>query len=632
MSKLKRFVETTDVQNRDIQRVEASTKLHENISRTAAIGQFNEAVQQAYANGEFSIYKFPVSRFDHINFNGRDYNRPLWVNVIENQRDAWQGRTGLGDHPSDDEEGMFKNSAVLWLDMEIDDPNKLIWGTCVFVGPLGDLAKDIVDKGGRIGFSSSGFGELMSDGKTVNPDTFEIERVADIVLNPSQGVFGEKQDELTVEYGKQVRESVNNNNNTNYTRGTNLEEEKETIVAKPVSKLEERKFRKDIQSFLEDVAKITSPTARLKEMQDIITYFEEGVALDLKEEVEAKIAETETEVNELIEEGYKSKQTFGVGVDELTEGVALLGEEIKVVKEDAKDWQKIALVMRENVNTLRDEVVKGNDSISGYKEAVAQKEAKVTSALKKLALAEKHIERAQMAAVLENADLSKSLNTANTKLSEAKKLNRKNSLANATVNDVLKENKILKNKLALNKAALDESRKKKPMAEKKPSKATAMKVKTVMAENTALLADNDSLNSKNANLNEANVKLQKQLKEATALIPRKIETRPKDNLSNFVDFRENGGAGVEGYWNDLVQRHGEAIKIHENKIRGAKTYKEASAAYIRALPTLDGRTVAVQRATLPESTSISRAERKQMLEKSGMNFGKGETKLPKGWK
>ena len=162
------------------------------------------------------IWKFPVARINdkqHPNGNHRVYERKLWENVINNQRQNWEGLCGLADHPiGDTNPGAWRDSSIVWLDMMIDDANKLIWALGSFVGQYGQLAQEIIDAGGRVGFSSSGFGELMSDGMTVNPDTYQIERVADIVLNPSQAVYGSATDDQSrnIEYTKQqaVTESI----------------------------------------------------------------------------------------------------------------------------------------------------------------------------------------------------------------------------------------------------------------------------------------------------------------------------------------------------------------------------------------------------------------------------------------
>jgi len=135
----------------------------------------------------------------------------------------------------------------------------------------------------------------------------------------------------------------------------------------------------------------------------------------------------------------------------------------------------------------------------------------------------------------------------------------------------------------------------------------------------------------NKELNESFDKYKEDLEMANTpkFIPNATE-----RIGSHLNFRENGGAGVEAYWSDLLARHGEAITPFERQIRGAKTYREASAAYIRILPVIDEDNAASVNAHLPESTSISQKERKTMLESAGMHFGgqrEVTERMPKGW-
>lgn len=139
-----------------------------------------------------SVYRLPISRFDWLNGNKRKYEKRLWQRVKESQRERYAGKIGLADHPPENSDGAFKESAIVWLDIELDESNKLIWGYGVPVGPYGKLFEEIVEAGGLPGFSSSGFGELDEDGETVKFDTYELERPADIVLTPSQDIYGDK--------------------------------------------------------------------------------------------------------------------------------------------------------------------------------------------------------------------------------------------------------------------------------------------------------------------------------------------------------------------------------------------------------------------------------------------------------
>lgn len=173
-----------------------------------------ENLKEAGANvDDVELWQFPISKvndIEHPNLNGRVYNKKLWENVINDQVDVWKGGTGLANHPADDEDGDFLNQSIVWLDGFIGDDD-IVYGIGTFVGEGGALARQIIGVGGRIGFSTSGFGDFLADKITVDPDSYEIDRFADLVLNPSQGVFGDHNDKINkanvVESGN-LKESV----------------------------------------------------------------------------------------------------------------------------------------------------------------------------------------------------------------------------------------------------------------------------------------------------------------------------------------------------------------------------------------------------------------------------------------
>lgn len=156
-----------------------------------------EGLQEAGANvDEVELWQFPISKIntkEEPNLNGRVYNEQLWRNVVDKQSDIWKGGCGLANHPADDEDGDFMKQSIVWLDGFIGDDG-IVYGIGTLVGDGGALARQIIGVGGRVGFSTSGYGDFLSDGITVDPDDYEIDRFADLVLNPSQGVYGDYRD------------------------------------------------------------------------------------------------------------------------------------------------------------------------------------------------------------------------------------------------------------------------------------------------------------------------------------------------------------------------------------------------------------------------------------------------------
>lgn len=254
------------------------------------------------------IYRVPVARINPpgtVNGNHRRYPAKLWENVMNNQEDAWKGLCGLADHPTDDADpGSFKNSSIVWLGMDIDLENNLVYGIGTFVGPYGHLAQEIIDAGGRVGFSSSGFGELEADGETVNPDTYQIERLADVVLNPSQSVYGVINNETNlgnIEYTKKtvVKESVEIPIENRIQENNHMDAE--NGVKSALQKAEEKELRRLVNKYLKENLEIINPCKQLEDLQTIMGYIKEGQLTDLEADVETRLAEAKKKIEEAVE-------------------------------------------------------------------------------------------------------------------------------------------------------------------------------------------------------------------------------------------------------------------------------------------------------------------------------------------
>lgn len=239
-AKYKSLVESAKKLHGSKTKLSESTTIIDKIKKTLTEAKVDEdmqkrvldKLQEAGANiDDVEIWQFPVSKVndkDHPNLNGRVYDRKLWENVIDNQTDVWKGGTGLANHPADDEDGDFMKQSIVWLDGFIGDDG-VIYGIGTFVGEGGALARQIIGVGGRIGFSTSGYGDFLKDGITVDPDTYEIDRFADLVLNPSQGVYGDHSDILN-------KESIQNKKEGNLKESVNMKTLKEAVDIKDIVK------------------------------------------------------------------------------------------------------------------------------------------------------------------------------------------------------------------------------------------------------------------------------------------------------------------------------------------------------------------------------------------------------------
>lgn len=630
----------------------------------------NKLKENGITNGP-KLYKFPVARIndaDHPNLNGRVYTRELWDNVINKQQDNWKGLCGLSDHPEGDDPGQFKQSSIVWLDMMIDDLNKIVWAIGSFVGQYGHLAQEIIEAGGRIGFSSSGFGELMMDGKTVNPDTYQIERVADIVLNPSQGVYGDVTDEQhpNIEYTSQkaivaeaIKEIPNNKlseniavetpapqakeplsailkekENTNLeinsvvseTNGENKEmaENVENKKALVLSEAEEKKLKKYIKQFLTESNDIHNPIDRLKELDEIMEMVESGEIHDLKEDVEKELIAERARLEEMVKGAQSIQDEFGVSAKVFAENAKkvaqvadALEEENNSLKENAQkaekesnllteqthDFETLCAALTERVQTLFTEnkkLKKENNVLTVENAALKDKASKVTCLMKEATGLKADNQKLKLKADLrtrKSAALQESVNE------KTAIIERKNRKLVAELNNLKETNASLEssNKKFEKKYAILVTRYKELAdklniveADKRKFEEACRKTQTALDESVTEYNKLKETAVKVAKVAKStkveNEKVKEQVKGLLSDSPLDYgfyEGVDHNRMKGFVNFRENHGVQIEDYWNDLVQKYGEAIMPFENRIRGAKTLEEAHSQFLFNMSKID---------------------------------------------
>ena len=630
----------------------------------------NKLKENGITNGP-KLYKFPVARIndaDHPNLNGRVYTRELWDNVINKQQDNWKGLCGLSDHPEGDDPGQFKQSSIVWLDMMIDDLNKIVWAIGSFVGQYGHLAQEIIEAGGRIGFSSSGFGELMMDGKTVNPDTYQIERVADIVLNPSQGVYGDVTDEQhpNIEYTSQkavvaeaIKEIPNNKlseniaaetpapqakeplsailkekENTNLeinsvvpeTNGENKEmaENVENKKALVLSEAEEKKLKKYIKQFLTESNDIHNPIDRLKELDEIMEMVESGEIHDLKEDVEKELIAERARLEEMVKDAQSIQDEFGVSAKVFAENAKkvaqvadALEEENNSLKENAQkaekestllteqthDFETLCAALTERVQTLFTEnkkLKKENNVLTVENAALRDKASKVTCLMKEATGLKADNQKLKLKADLrtrKSAALQESVNE-KTAIIEQKNRELVTELNNLKETNASLEssNKKFEKKYAILVTRYKELADKLSIveADKRKFEEACQKTQTALDESVTEYNKLKETAVKVAKVAKStkveNEKVKEQVKGLLSDSPLDYgfyEGVDHNRMKGFVNFRENHGVQIEDYWNDLVQKYGEAIMPFENRIRGAKTLEEAHSQFLFNMSKID---------------------------------------------
>ena len=603
--KMRRFTESDT-----LGALKIATRLRESAlpEEKAVFDKVIKKLKEEGAVSERKFWKFPVSRYGNVNGNNRIYTEQLWENVINNQRDTWQGGCGLADHPMDDADpGQFKTSAIVWLDMMIDKANKLIWAIGTFVGEYGRLAQEIIEAGGRVGFSTSGFGETLSDGKTVDPDTYIIERTADIVTNPSQSVFGDissgSYNPGNVEYNKQTRESTNIDPKSKILEGkkkmvtnekaVNMDEGNANVRPATLSKLEKKVIEKQVEAMLNETDNSSNPMEKLTEVNELLKLVRESGDENLIAKVEEKLETAHKELEVLVESGSKVAAEFG---------------DLTTMAENTKKNLKIGVLLNEQVADYK-ELCEG---LTTRNRELAKQNAILES---KLVLKESTLTESEKAAQASKTEDSK-------KISEMKaaliKLEDKLEESKKLVSDLTKGNRKLESENGVLKTKLNH---------------TVNNLNITKESLSKVQEDNKKLFEARNNYRAQIVRLQGMLKEANANIEQEKQkfneykemNRPKldftpakiDAVSKYLNLRESKGLEVENYWTDLVSQYGDSILPYERQIRGAKTYREAFNAFLKYMPRIDEAAGAAQAAQMDEGIGTYR-ERQQNLYDAGM--------------
>ena len=118
------------------------------------------------------------------NLNSRIYSRKLWEKI--KKLGVAEGTYCLTGHP--DADGNPIDSCGIWHNFKVGEETSK--ADLYLIGEAGSHMLEALEAGGNVGFSTVGFGELdESDGKTVIVESYELERLGDWVLQPSQNVY-----------------------------------------------------------------------------------------------------------------------------------------------------------------------------------------------------------------------------------------------------------------------------------------------------------------------------------------------------------------------------------------------------------------------------------------------------------
>jgi len=126
-----------------------------------------------------------MQRANHLNGNGRIYNRPILEREVKNYDKLVRERRALGelDHP---DSAVINLSAACHLVTEVWWDGDAVMGKVqVLNTPSGKILKELVNSGVKLGISSRGMGSVHeSDGQTIVEDDFQL-ICFDFVSEPS---------------------------------------------------------------------------------------------------------------------------------------------------------------------------------------------------------------------------------------------------------------------------------------------------------------------------------------------------------------------------------------------------------------------------------------------------------------
>lgn len=354
------------------------------------------------------VKNVPVSKYTE-NFNGRSYPRKLWEKIF-NER-AYEGTYALADHPEN--EGSVKDVWGIWREMEVREDG--VYGTLYLIE---EKPVRILKAGGALGTSSVGYGEL-DERNCVIPESYELERLADIVINPSQGTYMKTEnlnENKNIENSNSLfSESITNKCNDNLIIKEEIKSEEQYTMLK-----ESVNIKNNIRVILKE-AKANKKS--VKEAIDDIKFWQENTPLEEKElhtYINSSLAELSEKMEIEVSNATKSLKEKEISLDELKAKYKVAEDTIKDLTERYKKAQTLiekggvgdykvlsenAILMKKDIDKLmKERSLMGND-IRIYTEDVTAMKSDINILMKerkemlgdikiyenKLKEAEKHI-------------------------------------------------------------------------------------------------------------------------------------------------------------------------------------------------------------------------------------------------
>jgi len=297
----------------------------------------------------------PITRYTE-NANGRIYPKQLWENVVK--QNCFDGSYCFADHK---DEPSVMDIVGIWNNLRVLDEYAI--ADISLIGN-GKRMKEIIENGGKVGFSTVGYGEISeSDDKTVNPDTYEYIST-DWVVSPSQNVYA------TLENVKENKNMYNNVTN-NYRHENLLKNNNEVIMDKYI----EATLRNQVRSVLKEVNKNEDTLSAISELQETLKSIPMEM-VDIRGQIETKIQQLQeslhnkthiTEQEIIVKE--KQIQELQQKLDKANKIVSHIKqykENIKLMSKDIKQFVKDRQLMEKDIKQFINEITKRDEDIAKF--------------------------------------------------------------------------------------------------------------------------------------------------------------------------------------------------------------------------------------------------------------------------
>lgn len=347
----------------------------------------NSSMPQIKARGV--LRNVPVTKFTE-NKNGRIYSKKLWEMIAS--RKSFEGGSCLADHA--EKEGSTTRMCGTWHNFRVLENHAV--ADLYLIGEWGQLFLEaVLSRNKNLGLSTVGFGDFLYDGKTVNPDSYELseESVCDWVLTPSQGVFATYEN-YTENYTEnfnikknttnKIEEEKISNTKGNIKENSNMDNEliklqefnvkshiksvmkecKKALDSKNIDLLNEAK--ENLISLIENV-----PTSFVLERSNIESNISliESTIIGLVKDTDAQLKITSTSLKETVGKHSQILTEKTLVEKKLSEAKVLVDKMKEHIKKEETEFKNSLGVAKNDISLLEKEVSKRDESIKLYEKS-----------------------------------------------------------------------------------------------------------------------------------------------------------------------------------------------------------------------------------------------------------------------